>query len=285
MVPEQIDNGAGNTDVNTRVPGDELSPNRLQRARSVYRSYYTWLRASRLLMAAFLATAILYFLWIVPWLPKGLDTGDYSPKVAFTVYLLVGVTVLGMITLAIREWAWRKRESLMAWSTVYDEATGLHNRGYFFDRLALECERGGRGSAVFSVLVLQIRAVGPERGHKPPVSGSAMQRIAELINQQTHPADLVGLLSASELAILATGADREARRGLLARLREAVAKELPVYRSGASTVVVTGGAATYPVDGTEPAALVQAARAAAVVGSLSVSPAARPRGHRSSRSR
>lgn len=245
--------------------GEELSPKRIEQARAMYRSYYTWLRISRLLMGAFLTLSAIYFLWITPWLPQGLETGDYSPKVSFTLYLIVSIVLLGLITLAIREWAWRKRESLMTWSIVYDSATGLHNRAYFIDRLALECDRSHRSGREFSVLVLTIRPTGTGRGVAAPVSDATMQRIAGVINRQTHPADLVGHLGAAELAVLAAGVDRENRRQLLARLRDAVAQELGA-RGDRPAVIVTGGAATYGVDGTDPATLLHAARTAAALG-------------------
>ena len=48
--------------------GDSPSP---EGARAAHRSYYRWLRASRPMMAACLALAALFFLWILPWLFSG----------------------------------------------------------------------------------------------------------------------------------------------------------------------------------------------------------------------
>ncbi|MGB2694465.1 MAG: diguanylate cyclase, partial [Dehalococcoidia bacterium] len=160
---------------------------------------------------------------------------------------------------------------------VYDGATGLHNRTYFIDRLTLECDRSERSGRGFSVLALHIRAMSSERDKDAGISEATMQRTAEVINSQTHPSDLVGHLSATELAILAIGVDREHRKKLLDRLREAVASDLSAAGKGTPKAVVTGGAATYGVDGEDPAALIQAARSAATMGSASARSNARSR--------
>ena len=246
------------------APVKVQSPDRLRRASEMHQSYFRWLRVSRLAMAAFSVLVVLFFLWTLPWLPSGLDANDYTPEVALTIYLLGGVTLVGASTLALREFTRRKRERLIAWSSLYDEATGLHNRAYLYDRLSLECERAERMGGVFSVFVLQIRS----STSKPILSNAALRRLAEMINGCTSPTDLVALLSGSELAIIAIGVGQEARIVLLETLQAVVAGELARHLGAATTVNVIGGTATYGVHGREPAALVQAARTAAAMGSL-----------------
>lgn len=254
----------------TDVPANGLSPERAQRATAVYRSYHRWLRASRMAMAAFLAFTALFFAWTIPWLPRGLDTADYPPSVVFTIYLLISLTFMGTIAFVLREWAWRKRESLMVWSTVYDETTGLHNRSYLLDRLSLECDRASRGDGVFSLIVLQIRigAAGAGADEPPTLSNSVLQQVATLIDGLTHPTDLVALVNSNELAVLAIRVDKEHRDALLDRLGGAVTEELQGLLPQPVMVSVIGGAATYPVDAKEPDALIQAARTAAAFGPL-----------------
>ena len=246
------------------APVKVQSPDRLRRASEMHQSYFRWLRVSRLAMAAFSVLVVLFFLWTLPWLPSGLDANDYTPEVALTIYLLGGVTLVGASTLALREFTRRQRERLIAWSSLYDEATGLHNRAYLYDRLSLECERAERMGGVFSVFVLQIRS----STSKPILSNAALRRLAEMINGCTSPTDLVALLSGSELAIIAIGVGQEARIVLLETLQAVVAGELARHLGAATTVNVIGGTATYGVHGREPAALVQAARMAAAMGSL-----------------
>ncbi len=269
---QNLDEGVAGTDSDgglseTEVPGqgDSPSSNRIREARGVYRSYYRWLRASRLAMAAFLALAALFFVWVLPWLPSGLDTADYSSNVAFTIYLLAILSATGMATLVVREKAWREREGLMVWTAVYDEATGLHNRTYLFDRISLERERVERMGGVFSLFVLGIWVGGVESGPPPTVPDTALQRVAEFINRLSRPTDLVALLSRNELAVLMIGVDQDRRAALLERMRATVAAELPALLDRPGSIDVIGGASTYAVEGKEAASLIQCARAAATL--------------------
>ncbi len=241
------------------------SQERLQRARGVYQTYHRWLRLSRLALAAFIFMAAVFLIWAVPWLPGGLDTDDYTPELALTVYLLAGAAITGMLALGLRELARRNREGLMVWATVYDEATGLHNRTYLYDRLSLECERAERRGSVFSVIVLQLRMGSSAPGPPPTLSNASLQRVAELLNRLLRPTDLVGLLSGRELAILAIGMDQEKRQPLMIRLRDAVAEALPQSLDKPAITDVKSGAASYGVDGKDPGALIQAARTAAIL--------------------
>jgi diguanylate cyclase (GGDEF)-like protein len=239
------------------------------RPTSMFRNYHRWLRASRLAVGSFIFMAAIALLWLIPWMPAGLDTGAYTPQIGFTVYLLASVALLGLVALAVQERTRRNRESLIVWSTVYDEVTGLHNRTYFYDRLALECERARRSGEVFSVIILQIRA-GNARSKTEkktaPLTNAAQRKIAEVIDAQTHPADMVSLLSSSELAVLAYRVDRDTRYPLQQRLGSAVSQKMPELLSSPMMVDVKTGAATYGVDGTEPSNLVQAARTSAALG-------------------
>lgn len=242
-----------------------LSPERFGRARAAYRNYYRWLRLSRLALGAFIIMGGFILLWLVPWLPSGLDTSDYTPEMAFTVYLLGGAALIGLLALGLQERARRDRERLMVWATVYDEATGLHNRMYLYDRLALECERSRRSGGVFSLIVLHLRIGASESGRPLALSKTTLEMVGELVNRLTQPSDAVALLSGSELAVLATGVDKKSRAALQQRLRSAIATGLPAFLGEPAAVDVKASAATYGVDGTDAEALVHAARTAALL--------------------
>ena len=255
-------------DAGSAVPVDK--PNR---QRAAFSNYYRWLRVSRLAVGSFIFMSAIALLWLIPWTPAGLDPTELTPQVGFTVYLLASCAVLGMIALIVQDRTRRTRESLMVWSTVYDEVTGLHNRTYLFDRLALECERAKRSGELFSVIVLQLRAdnarakTARKTARKSDLlSNSSLRKIADVIDSQTHPTDMVALLSSSELAVLANRIDRESRQRLQERLRNAVAAKIPELIATSTLVDVKTGVATYGVDGVEPSVLVQAARTSAALG-------------------
>ena len=258
--PNELDGGGRNS---TAVSIEALPPERRQRAKAAFQSYYRWQRLRRLALAAFLAMAVLCIAWLTPWLPSGLDASDYTPELAFTVNLLGGVAFTAVLALAFQELARRQRETLVAWATVYEEATGLRNRTYLYDRLALECQRSRRMGRVFSVLVLRVR-IAPSGGDSPGMlTNTALEEIGGLIDKLTHKTDLVALLSGSELAVLAPQVDEAGRGPLLERLEGTVRLALPRYLGKAAAIDVRGGAATYGVDGQDAGALVQAARSSA----------------------
>src|SRR3990170_3097484 len=259
------DPAVGERERSGNTTSEPLSPERLTKAKAAMRGYHRWLRLSRLALGAFLVLAAIFIAWLVPWLPSGLDSDDYTPEMAFTVYLLGGAAFIGLLALSFRELARRDRESLLVWASVYDEATGLHNRAYLYDRLALECERAQRSGREFTLFVLQTRLASPTLDGWPTLSTAAQEKLASLIDAITHPTDVVALLSANELAVLAFGVGRENRQSIQQRLHTAVDAELPRYLETPVIIDVKIGAATYGVDGTDPSTLVQTGRSGALL--------------------
>lgn len=244
---------------------ERLSPERLGRARSALRCYYRWLRLSRLTLGAFLVLAVIVIAWLVPWLPSGLDADDYTPEIAFTVYLLGAATFIGLLALSFRELARRDRDSLLVWASVFDEATGLHNRAYLYDRLALECQRAQRSDRPFTLFVLQTRLASAAGEGQPTLTSAVQEKLASLIDSVTHKTDVVALLSPNELAVLAFGVGREQRPSIQHRLQDAADAEVPHYLETSALIDIKIGAATYGVDGTDSSTLVQTARSGALL--------------------
>lgn len=238
---------------------DFLTELRARQARSIHRSYYAWLRLSRLAAAGFVVMAVLFLIWTVPWLPSGLSTEDYTPEVAFTLYLVGGTTLLGTLALVLRTVARRRQATLMAWSAVYDQRTGLYNRTYLYNLLALECDRASELRSAFSLLVFQLRPAASGAALSP----TALQTLAELIRRSVRSTDVVGLLSENELAVLALELGRKQRTVLLRKVRSAIVAALPTLLGPDAGIGVMAGAATYGAEGEEPGSLIQAARSAA----------------------
>lgn len=222
-------------------------------AARVYRAYHRWLRLKRFALVAFLSMAAAFLFWAIPWLPSGLDTSDYTPELAFTTYLLGGIAITAVAAMGCQELARRNREGILAWGSVYDEATGLHNRDYLYDRIALECERAKRNEGVFSIVVFRVQADDPSPG---------LMTVAELIEGVTHRFDVIALLSDSELAVLSIGVGEEHRRRFVDRIVGTVTTKLSDASARPGAVDLRAGAATYGADGDDTDTLVQAARAA-----------------------
>jgi GGDEF domain-containing protein len=243
---------------------DFLSELRARQARSIHRSYYAWLRLSRLAMAGFAITAVLFFLWAIPWLPSGMSTSDYTPEMAFTMYLIGGTALLGLTGLAFNHLAHRRQATLMAWSAVYDQKTGLYNRAYLYNLLSLECDRSLESKSAFSLLVFQFHG-------GSSVTPDSLRSLAEVIRRTIRSTDVVALLSDSELAVLALDLRKKQRTALIAKLDKLILGSLPKF-TGSKDVQVLTGAATYGADGEEPGAIIQAARSSATANAGIVQP-------------
>lgn len=254
------------------VPADQaasaepITPERKRRAVAANRAYYHWVRMRRAAFACFVALAVILMMWLVPWLPSGLDSNDYTPEVEFTIYLLGGVAIFAVLALVFQELAHRQREALTLWASVYDEATGLHNRTYLHDRLAVECDRAKRTGRTFTVITFNLRIGSPTSPSHRQLSNDALRRLAEVINSLSRPTDFVALLTGRELAVLAVDIDRDGRRAVRDHLRAGLLAELPRLVDAGTAIDVRGGCATYGVDGTDPATLVQSSRTSGILG-------------------
>jgi len=241
------------TSPEAEVPSGE----RLQRGGvSLHRRYYALLRRSRLMAVGFWVAIAYFFYWAIPWFPGGLSEEDYTERVALTLIFGSVCVILGVGTLILREHLRRTREALLAWTTVYDETTGLYNRRYFFDRLSLECERARRQGATFSFILMRFEH---STGHGRGPSGGALRRLGAVLTRTMRSNDLVALLGGNELAVVAMGVPRKLAPQVVDRLNRAL--EGSLVDSG-ERLSVRLGVATYGTRCRDPSALLRLARRA-----------------------
>ena len=231
---------------------------------SLYKSYFRALYLSRVALLAFWACFFYFVVWAIPWIPGGLSLDDYSLELVTTLVVAGSCMLLGLINATLRSTVRQKREALIAWTAVYDDATGLHNRRYFYDCLSLECERSQRHSTPFSILLLELRYPGSRKGGRAVrANRAALQPAAELVKNLTRSTDLVALISEGEFAVLLAGAQKDVARQLAERVRQSVNAVLPKLAAvdgSAAVPVAEVGVGTYGKDGTTPEALIEAAR-------------------------
>jgi len=221
---------------------------------SPHRRYYLLLKRSRLVAFAFWVATGYFFFWAVPWFPGGLSEQDYTERVTLTL-ILGGVSAcLGVGTLVLREYLRRTREALLAWTAVYDDATGLYNRRYFYDRLSLECERARRQGTTFSLFVMHFEHSG--RYRRGPSAGG-LRRLAAALTGATRSGDMVALLGGNELAVVAMGVSRKMVPQVIERLKGAL--EGCLADSG-GRLNLRLGAATYGARCRHPSMLLRLAR-------------------------
>ncbi len=215
---------------------------------------------SRLTFVGFGAAALVFVAWITPWVGLGMQPQDYSPNVVFTLLLLTTCGALAGISMLLRNIATKRKEAMVAWTSVFDEVTGLRNRRFFGDRLSMECERSGDRN--FGVLLfefeLQDRGSTDRRAPRPEVLRAA----GHLLTRETRNSDVVAVLSRSDLAVLATPLDPGSLTRLLQRIGRVLLAELPdIQRPEPNGKVgIKMAIACYGIDGTDPLHLLRAAR-------------------------
>lgn len=226
----------------------------------LYRQYLQLLKWSRLVGAVFW-TMLGFFLYMaIPWFPGGLSEEDYSSQVALTLILGGGTFGVGAMTLLLRQWVRRRNDAVAALSGVYDSATGLYARAYFYDRLGLDCDRAQRLDIPVSLLLFRFelaavagRRGGPER---------ALQQLSDALVRGTRDSDAVAVLAANELAVATSGVDKESALDLGQRLCAALDKALTGRPGGSAGKCLRLGVSTYPDDARDAQELIRYARLA-----------------------
>jgi len=233
---------------------------------SIYKSYFRMLFLSRLALLAFWACFFYFVVWAMPWIPGGLSVSDYSWDLVATLVIAGSCMFIGLIATTLRSTVHRKREALVAWAFVYDETTGLHNRRYFYDCLALECDRSRRHGAPFAIALLELQFPGTRNDrHTARANRTTLRAAAELVKDLARATDLVALISEREFAVLFVGAQHDVARRLAERLRQFVNTGLPALtgsRDPCALPTVEVGIGAFGEDSSTPESLIEAARSA-----------------------
>ncbi len=240
--------------------------NRARRATSsLYRSYFRTLYLSRLAWVAFWGCFVYFMLWSIPLFGIGLSVKDYAPQFAVTVIFATACMLLGTLSGMLRTTARRKREALVAWSSLYDEATGTSHAKPSLRPSVAGVRAIGAARWVVRATALEadsdraaVISVGPRRRRIPP------HRLPGGCRDLIRSSDLVALISNDEFGVLLCGLNASAAAVLAGRLRDSLEwNALDSMGDGESAVdiVVDVGMAVYGDDGPTPEALVEAARA------------------------
>jgi len=148
---------------------------------------------------------------------------------------------------------WMEIESLQAelvHSAHYDSLTGMYNRGIFLAECEREVSRSARGGAAFSLAIFDLdrfKQVNDRYGH--PAGDQALKAFADILRSGIRKHDTVGRYGGEEFALLMpqTGKDTAVR------VAERVRRELEARGVGVGgqriEMTVSGGVATYGVDG------------------------------------
>lgn len=141
-----------------------------------------------------------------------------------------------------------------------DSLTGLANRRCFLERLQGEIARSRRAGYPLSIALIDLdgfKAVNDAYGHI--VGDDVLRQVAQALRGAARESDLVARFGGDEFVLLFPESSQAAVQRVL---RDWRIPEIPVLNGGdRATVNFSWGAATWPDDGPEPAALLQAADA------------------------
>jgi diguanylate cyclase (GGDEF)-like protein len=139
-----------------------------------------------------------------------------------------------------------------------DSLTGLANRRCFLERLNTEIARSRRAGYTLSVALLDLdgfKAVNDAFGHI--VGDDVLREVAQALGRTARESDLVARFGGDEFVLLFP---ESTQAGVHRVLRDLRLPAIPVLgRGGPASVGFSWGAATWPDDGSDPAALLQAA--------------------------
>jgi hypothetical protein len=212
------------------------------------------MRAERMRLAAMrgsfavLAVALgLTLLWVLPWIPLGLTTENYSGPAGGAVILCV-LSFAGALGFAL-VWApsFRNEPLPEFLRVLFGGHQLIRGRHQFYSRLAAECRRARRDRRyLFSIVIIQR---GPAYEQHDWLEPSREQDVAAMLLRGVVRTDDVVATSPGALYVLIAGAGYEARERVCGRIAQALADfDEPLGLTGARAI----GSATYGEDGDSP---------------------------------
>jgi diguanylate cyclase (GGDEF)-like protein len=142
----------------------------------------------------------------------------------------------------------------------HDALTGLFNRRAFDDHLARAIAREDRQAGRLALLLLDLdhfKKLNDTYGH--PAGDAALAAAARLLVGLLRKGDLAARYGGEEFAAILPGSDEGGALRMAERVRHALEAERLVFEGARLAVTASFGAAVWPADGREAAALVAAA--------------------------
>ena len=139
-----------------------------------------------------------------------------------------------------------------------DPLTGLFNRGYVDDRLAMELSRARRYGKALAVAVVDadhFKTLNDTHGHA--AGDVVLKKLAGLLRASFRQSDTTGRYGGEEFVVILPETDMETARRKVESLREAIANTPMELADRRQTLYVTisAGLASFPQDGEDAAEL------------------------------
>jgi len=143
-----------------------------------------------------------------------------------------------------------------------DHLTGLFNRGYVDDRLAIELSRARRYGKQLSIAVIdadRFKSLNDTHGHS--AGDLVLRTIGAMLRESFRQSDTAGRYGGEEFVVILPETDIEAAQRKVERLREQVAST-PIAlatRREKIQMTISAGLASFPQDGEDAAELLASA--------------------------
>ena len=146
-------------------------------------------------------------------------------------------------------------------SAITDSLTGLHNRRYFDSALDIETRRSMRYGLGLSLLLLDLdlfKPVNDLHGHR--FGDMVLAKVGELLQQAVRDSDVACRFGGEEFAVILPETGRLGAFSLAERVRCRVQRTFAEPFEGLPLELsVSGGVATFPVDGEDAESLIERA--------------------------
>lgn len=134
---------------------------------------------------------------------------------------------------------------------ITDRLTGLHNFGYFFERLKEEKMRAERYHRLLSLVLFDIdhfKKYNDTNGH--PAGNEVLKKIASILKSEAREVDIVARYGGEEMVMVLPETGRKRASELADRIRERIASTDFAHMESQplKKITVSAGVATYPVD-------------------------------------
>ena len=144
---------------------------------------------------------------------------------------------------------------------IRDPITGLFNSHYFIIRVEEEVRRAERYVRDFTIGVLQIQGLEKEELREEALRGSA-----RALRHDLRASDLVSRLGDEKFAVLLPETTKDGGKITFDRLASVITEYLNSSVQGLGTAKIMVGLASYPIDGDDAVALIEAASEGLVSG-------------------
>ncbi len=118
----------------------------------------------------------------------------------------------------------RRLEKQLEFFSYHDQLTGLYNRRFMEEQLTREADAGSLPLSIIVADVNGLKLINDSLGHT--MGDQLLAKVAQALREGCRPQDIIARMGGDEFIVLMPGAGHEEAKRIVARIREAAAKEM-----------------------------------------------------------